>query len=124
MSETSSSSPPAEPAVTGVSKPTSGRPFSARLPEEIGVLTVLVIMVAFISILRPNFLNPVNLLTLLGNTAFHGMIALGMVYLLAIRDIDLSVGWMFNFSAVITATLMVNGLDPWLAALGGVAFGA
>jgi len=27
---------------------------------------------------------------------------------------------MFNFSAVIAATLMVNSLDPWLAALGGI----
>ncbi|MEO8391934.1 MAG: ABC transporter permease [Chloroflexota bacterium] len=123
MSETSSSNPPPGPALTGDTKP-QGRPFAARLPEEIGVVAALVIMVVFIGVLRPNFLNPVNWLTILGNTAFEGMIALGMVYLLAVRDIDLSVGWMFNFSAVIAATLMVNGLDPWLAALGGVAFGA
>ena len=29
------------------------------------------------------------------------MLAIGMVFLLAIREIDLSVGWMFNFSAVV-----------------------
>jgi ribose transport system permease protein len=95
-----------------------------RLPDEIGVIGALVVMVAFIGIARPDFLNPVNLLRLFGNTSFYGMIALAMVFLLAIRDIDLSVGWMFNFSAVIAATLMVNGIDPWLAALGGIAFGA
>jgi ribose transport system permease protein len=69
-------------------------------------------------------LNPINLFTVLGNTTFQGMLALGMVYLLAIREIDLSVGWMFNFSAVVAALLMVAGLDPWLAMLCGVAFGA
>jgi ribose transport system permease protein len=95
-----------------------------QLPDEIGVIGALLAMVIVIGIARPEFLNPINLLRLFGNTAFYGMIALAMVFLLAIREIDLSVGWMFNFSAVITATLMVNGVDPWLAAGGGVIFGA
>jgi ribose transport system permease protein len=95
-----------------------------RLPDEIGVIGALAVMVAIISIARPEFLNPINLLRLFGNTAFYGMIALAMVFLLAIREIDLSVGWMFNFSAVIAATLMVKGVEPWVAALGGVLFGA
>jgi ribose transport system permease protein len=79
---------------------------------------------AIIGISRPRFLNPLNLLTILGNTTFQGMLSLGMVFLLAIREIDLSVGWMFNFSAVFSATLMVAGFNPWLATMGGVAFGA
>jgi len=36
----------------------------------------------------------------------------------------LSVGWNFNFSAVIAATLMVQGWNPWVAAAVGVLFGA
>jgi ribose transport system permease protein len=51
------------------------------------------------------------------------MLALAMVFVVAIRDIDLSVGWMFNFSAVIAAKAMVAGVDPWIAAGIGVAFG-
>ena len=90
-----------------------------RLPDEIGVIVALLIMVAVIGIARPRFLNPINLLTILGNTTFEGMLSLGMVFLLAIREIDLSVGWMFNFSAVIAALLMVAGVNPWLAALAG-----
>jgi ribose transport system permease protein len=98
------------------------RPF--RLPDEIGVIVALLVMVAVIGLARPRFLNPINLLTILGNTTFEGMLSLGMVFLLAIREIDLSVGWMFNFSAVIAALLMVAGVNPWLAALVGIAFGA
>ncbi len=98
------------------------RPF--RLPEEIGVIVALLVMIAVIGIARPRFLNPINLLTILGNTTFQGMLSLGMVFLLAIREIDLSVGWMFNFSAVVAALMMVAGVDPWLAALCGVGFGA
>ena len=71
-----------------------------RLPEEIGVIVALVLMIVIIGIARPRFLNPINLLTILGHTTFQGMLAIGMVYLLAIREIDLSVGWIFNFSAV------------------------
>jgi ribose transport system permease protein len=95
-----------------------------RIPEEIGVIAALVVMMVVIGIARPRFLNPVNLLTILGNTTFQGMLSLGMVFLLAIREIDLSVGWMFNFSAVIAALMMVAGFNPWLAAVAGICFGA
>lgn len=94
-----------------------------RLPEEVGVIAALVVMMVVVGVARPRFCNPVNLLTILGNATFQGMLSLGMVFLLAIREIDLSVGWMFNFAAVITALLMTAGINPWLAALGGVAFG-
>ena len=95
-----------------------------RLPDEIGVIIALVAMIAVIGIARPRFLNPINLFSLLGNTTFLGMLAIGMVFLLAVREIDLSVGWIFNFSAVIGALLMVAGLDPWFAALAGIVIGA
>ena len=95
-----------------------------RLPEEIGVIIALLLMILVIGVARPRFLNPINLLTILGHTTFQGMLAIGMVYLLAIREIDLSVGWIFNFSAVFSGLLMVAGVDPWIAAFAGVAFGA
>ena len=53
------------------------------------------------------------------------MLALGMVFVVVIRDIDLSIGWMFNFSAVVAAgKLMVRASIPFLAAGIGIAFGA
>jgi ribose transport system permease protein len=104
-----------------VARPSRG---GFRLPEEIGVIAALVLMMVVIGVARPRFLNPINLLTILGNTTFQGMLSLGMVFLLAIREIDLSVGWMFNFSAVVTALLITFGLNPWLAALLGVGMGA
>jgi ribose transport system permease protein len=87
------------------------------------VLVALLALVVIVGLLRPNFLQPTTLFQQLSGAAFIGMLALGMVFVVAIRDIDLSVGWVFNFSAVIAAKAMVFGLDPWLAALVGVAFG-
>jgi ribose transport system permease protein len=95
-----------------------------RLPDETGVLVALVALVVTIGILRPNFFLPTTLFQQLSGAAFIGMLAVAMVFVVAIRDIDLSVGWMFNFSAVIAAKAMVAGVDPWIAAGIGVAFGA
>lgn len=97
---------------------------SLRLPDEIGVIAALAVMMLVIGVARPRFINPINLLTILGNTTFQGMLSLGMVFLLAIREIDLSVGWMFNFSAVVAGLLMVAGLNAWVAAGLGIGFGA
>jgi ribose transport system permease protein len=94
-----------------------------RIPDEAGVLVALLALVVIVGALRPNFLLPTTLFQQLSGAAFIGMLALGMVFVVAVRDIDLSIGWVFNFSAVIAAKAMVFGLDPWLAALVGVAFG-
>jgi ribose transport system permease protein len=95
-----------------------------RLPDETGVIVALVVLVALVGAIRPNFLTPTTLFQQLSGAAFIGILALGMVFVVAIRDIDLSVGWMFNFAAVIGAKAMVAGLDPWLGAVIAVAFGA
>ncbi|MBA3851286.1 MAG: ABC transporter permease [Chloroflexi bacterium] len=93
------------------------------LPDETGVLVALIALVVIIGALRPHFFLPGTLFQQLSGSAFIGMLALAMVFVVAIRDIDLSIGWMFNFSAVIAAKAMVFGIDPWLAAGIGVAFG-
>jgi ribose transport system permease protein len=77
-----------------------------------------------VGVVRPTFFAPVTLVQQLSGAAFIGMLALGMVFVVVIRDIDLSIGWMFNFSAVIAAKAMVAGVDPWLGAAIGIAFGA
>ncbi|MBA2757989.1 MAG: ABC transporter permease [Chloroflexi bacterium] len=94
------------------------------MPDEAGVLVALVALIVVVGLLRPNFLQPTTLFQQLSGAAFIGVLALGMVFVVSIRDIDLSVGWIFNFSAVIAAKAMVLGVDPWIAAGIGIAFGA
>ena len=110
-------------------KETSGRDLrpgalAARLPEELGVFAALVILVTIIGIHNRAFVRPGNLLDLVASNSFFGIIALATVFLLALGEIDLSVGWNFNFSAVVAALAMVHGVNPWLAAGLGVLFGA
>jgi len=99
------------------------RSLRSRLPEEAGVILALLVLVVLIGIANPNFLLPRSLGQLLSNAAFTGMLAIGMVFVIVIRDIDLSVGWVFNFSAVIAGTIMVAGVEPFLAAGAGILFG-
>lgn len=94
------------------------------LPDETGVIVALLALVVIVGVVRPTFFAPVTLVQQLSGAAFIGMLALGMVFVVVIRDIDLSIGWMFNFSAVIAAKAMVAGIDPWLGAGIGIAFGA
>jgi ribose transport system permease protein len=116
---------PAVPEGSGVdaisTKP--ARSLRSRLPEEAGVIVALVALVVLIGLANPNFLLPRSLGQLLSSATFTGMLAIGMVFVIVIRDIDLSIGWIFNFSAVIAGTLMVGGLDPFLAAGAGILFG-
>lgn len=107
--------------------PAPERALRARLrglPDETGVIVALLALVVIVGVLRPTFFAPVTLVQQLSGAAFIGMLALAMVFVVVIRDIDLSIGWMFNFSAVIAAKAMVAGIDPWLGAAIGIAFGA
>jgi ribose transport system permease protein len=108
--------------LAGSSAKPKGRGF--RIPGEIGVLVALAAVVAVIGYFRPPFLDPVNLVSILEKAAFPGMLAIGMVFLLAIREIDVSMGSVFHLSAVFAALLMAAGVDPWLCALAGILVGA
>lgn len=95
-----------------------------RLPAETGAVVALALLVAMLGWLSPSFLQPANLLSVLGQAALPGLLAIGMVFVLAAREIDISAGAVFHLAATSTALLMVAGVDPWLAALAGVAAGA
>ena len=110
---------PAPVSVPG-DEPAASRPtrsLRSRLPDETGVLVALVVLVVIIGVLRPVFVQPKSLFQLLSNASFTGMLALGMVFVVVIRDVDLSVGWIFNLSAIVAAQFMVWGWDPLLSAV-------
>lgn len=87
---------------------------SIRLPAETGAVVALAVLVALLGWLNPSFLEPANLLSVLGQAALPGLLAIGMVFVLATREIDLSAGAVFHLAATFTALLMVAGVDPGL----------
>lgn len=123
---TDAASAPAEPPTPT----TTRRNLWARLTavQEIGVGATLLVMVAVIGVLRPNFATFDSLTNVAGQAAFFGIMALGMVFLLSMREIDLSVGSLYSLSAVFCAVLVRDGLSAWtilpVATAVGIAGGA
>ncbi len=92
--------------------------------ESSSVLVALLLLIAVISIVHPAFLSIGAMLDLLQQASFVGIMAAGMAFLIAMREIDLSVGSMFGLSVVLTALLMHAGVNPWVAAPLCIVFGA
>ncbi|MGP3534201.1 ABC transporter permease [Microbacterium sp. RD1] len=86
------------------------------LGEETGVLGALIVLVVIISVIHPSFLEFHSITSVLRDSAFVGLMAIGTVYLLSMQELDLSIGSVFGLSAVACALLIRNGVDAWLAA--------
>jgi D-xylose transport system permease protein len=102
--------------------------FRRRLAQgELGavpvVLGIVVIWLVF-WIANDRFLSAQNLTNLLLQTASTGTIAIGVVLVLLLGEIDLSVGAVSGLCAAIMAVLNVkHGVPGWLAILAGLAAG-
>jgi D-xylose transport system permease protein len=90
---------------------------------ELGTLPIiigLVLIVLTFGILEENFLTERNLTNLLLQTAAYATIAIGVVFVLLIGEIDLSVAFVSAVGAVVM-TLLLRPDDPgwpWWAAIG------
>ena len=103
--------------------------FRRRLSQgELGNLPVIVgiaIIWVIFYIANPNFLTPANLTNLILQITAMGTIAVGIVLVLLLGEIDLSVGAVSGLAAAVMAVLNVkNGVPGWLAVLAALATGA
>ncbi len=86
-----------------------------RLKPHFPWITLLV-LVAFVGINDPNFLKPVNLLSLAGDIVPLFIMALGLTFAIYIGGIDLSAQSMANMITVV-ASVYLASLGLWAAAL-------
>jgi ribose transport system permease protein len=93
--------------------------------EELGVAVALGALVLLIGAFHPAFLHKAALLQTVQSASFVAVVAYGMVFLLAMTEIDLSVGGTYAMAIIISAKLMAsNGMSPWIAAILGIGLGA
>jgi ribose transport system permease protein len=92
--------------------------------DYIGVLIATVILVLGIGAVHPNFLAFSQLLDILNQATFVAVLACGMAFLLAMRELDLSVGSIYGLTSLCAAMLMHAGVPSWLGALAGLVLGA
>jgi ribose transport system permease protein len=77
-----------------------------KVMKSYGLALVLVLLVAVITILRPNFINPNNLLEILRQVSFAGIVAVGMTFCMLTGGVDLAVGSNVALAAIICALFM------------------
>jgi ribose transport system permease protein len=95
-----------------------------RRLEDSGLVVVFVAMILAIGIPHPEFFSFGSLKTILRQSALVGIIAFGMVYLVAMVEIDLSVGGIFAVASTLPAALIkFYHIDPWLAVALGLVSG-
>ncbi|MFH9003268.1 sugar ABC transporter permease [Streptomyces afghaniensis] len=93
------------------------------------VIAGLIVIGCLFQALDDNFLSPRNLSNLSVDIVGTGLVAVGIVFVLLIREIDLSVGSVSGLAGAVFAVLNVNhGMPEWLAVIvaiaGGMAVGA
>ncbi len=82
----------------------------------IALAALCVIYVGF-GLRQPAVFSATNNMNLLRSMSKYLLIGIGQSYLLITGNIDLSIGSMVGMSAMISATLMIHGVHPVLAAL-------
>lgn len=91
---------------------------------KFGTLGILLLLIITMSILSPKYFpQPKNFIQVVLQSSIIILIACGEFFAILIAGIDLSVGSILGLSGMVTAMLMVGGMNIWLAILlGGVLF--
>jgi ribose transport system permease protein len=92
--------------------------------QKIGAFAALIILFLGFSVSSPYFLTGDNVVGILLATAVNGILALGVTFVIITGGIDLSVGAVMAFSAVMTAVFITEwGLPLPIGILGGILVG-
>ena len=78
-----------------------------RIPE-IGILLPLIIVVLFFYLMNNSFAHPINITVILKSASFSGIVTIGMAYALITGQVDLSVGAVAGFGAIVSGVLITR----------------
>ena len=101
----------------------SGRALIGRLPEEAGLLLIMLGISAVLAVLSPYFLTLPNLVNVTLAMSVIGIVSIGMTYVMLSGGIDLSVGSTMGLSAVVAATFAKDGSPFIVVILVGLGIG-
>lgn len=76
-----------------------------RYFKKYAIVFVMFLLIAFISIMNPKFLLPLNILNTLVQTAIYGIMALGLTFVIITKGIDLSAGSVVALAGVVAASV-------------------
>ncbi len=89
------------------------------MKKELGILILLVVLCVIVSIINPNFLQPINLQNLARQIGAFGIFSIGLGLVIITGGIDLSVGSMMALLGVLLSMMLTQwGVNPLLAIAG------
>ncbi len=93
--------------------------------QTVLAFAALIVLFVVFSLASPNFLQFSNIVGILLATAVNGVLALGVTFVIITGGIDLSIGTVMTFAAVMTGLVITNWQLPVpLGVLAGLAAGA
>ena len=112
---------PARPREGPDSTASSGRRRSRSCSPSLS----LIVMLIFFSFASPYFAQTDNVLAIMQATAVDGVLGISATFVIITAGIDLSVGTLMTFCAVMTGVVLTNwGMPMWLGVLASIATGA
>jgi len=108
---------PAAPAST---------PSDSQAKQKLLAFASLIALIVIFSVLKPDaFFTTDNIIGILQSTTVIGVLAIASTFIIITSGIDLSVGVLMTFCAVLAGVFMVNlGLPMWVGVPGAVIVGA
>ena len=91
--------------------------------SEYAAFIALILLAVGLCIISPEFRQVSNLLNLLRQAAFNGLIAIGMTCVILSDGIDLSVGSVFALAAIMCAEMLTAGMPAPVAILAALVIG-
>ncbi|EMI5492348.1 ribose ABC transporter permease [Providencia stuartii] len=103
---------------------TSKRWFSKEWLMEQKSLIALLVLIAIVSSLSPNFFTLNNLFNILQQTSVNAIMAVGMTLVILTSGIDLSVGSLLALTGAVAASMVGADVNAFVAVAGALALGA
>ncbi|MDR3765625.1 MAG: ribose ABC transporter permease [Butyricicoccus sp.] len=94
-----------------------------RISEKYGMLLVLIVMVAVISILEPNFFRLSNFSNVLKQISVYAIIGYGVTFIIITTGIDLGLGAYMALAGVVAAYLAQTTMPGVVSVLAGAVIG-
>lgn len=101
------------------------RPIASAARQMLLAFASLLALMVFFSLASPNFLQTDNMVAILQATAVNGVLAIACTFVIITGGIDLSVGTLMTFCAVMAGVFLTYwGLPIWWGVFAAIFFGA
>ena len=115
----------AAPATDGRGAALRNQLFGPSARQKLLAFASLILLLAFFSFASPVFMQMDNIIGILQATAVNGVLAIACTFVIITGGIDLSVGTMMTFCAVICGVFLTYwGLPMWTGVLAAIGTGA